>query len=39
VIVSSERLSDDPGWEKVPRNHLVMVGKDRRVEMRPLEVE
>ncbi|MEZ5980584.1 MAG: class II glutamine amidotransferase [Planctomycetota bacterium] len=25
VIVSSERLSDDPGWEVVPRNHAVVV--------------
>jgi predicted glutamine amidotransferase len=35
VIVSSEVLSDDPGWETVPRNHVVLItGGD--VEMRPL---
>ncbi len=27
VIVSSERLSKDPGWESVPRNHMVLVGE------------
>jgi predicted glutamine amidotransferase len=27
VIVSSERLSPDPGWENVPRNHAVLVGE------------
>jgi len=26
VIVSSERLSRDPGWEVVPRNHAVLIG-------------
>lgn len=25
VIVSSERLSADPGWEPVPRNHVVLL--------------
>jgi len=35
VIVSSEPLSDDPGWEAVPRNHAVLIdGRD--VELRPL---
>src|SRR5262245_50590515 len=28
VIVSSERLSGDPGWEAVPRNHMVLIGDD-----------
>jgi predicted glutamine amidotransferase len=26
VIVSSEPLSGDPGWEMVPRNHAVLIG-------------
>ncbi len=38
VIISSERLSDDPGWDKVPPNHLVMVGEDSTVGLLPLEV-
>jgi len=25
IIVSSEPLSDDPGWVEVPLNHLVVV--------------
>lgn len=25
VIISSERLSDDPGWSMIPANHLVLV--------------
>ncbi len=36
VIVSSERLSNDPGWEMVPRNHLVRIDADGVVESRPL---
>ena len=36
VIVSSERLSQDPGWEVVPPNHLVAIGEDRSVGVTPL---
>jgi predicted glutamine amidotransferase len=36
VIVSSERLSQDPGWENVPPNHLVAIGADRTVSLTPL---
>jgi glutamine amidotransferase len=36
VIVSSEALSDDPGWDTVPPNHLVLVREDRSVEFQPL---
>ena len=36
VIVASEPLSKDPGWEKVPENHLVRVDKDLSVEIVPL---
>lgn len=36
VIVSSERLSRDPGWEKIPPNHLVAIGEDRAVSFQTL---
>jgi len=35
VIVSSEPLSTDAGWSEIPVNHLVLVGDDRSVTMRP----
>lgn len=38
VIISSEPLSDDPGWTEVPVNHLVIVGEDRSVSTRPCEM-
>ncbi|MBK7951014.1 MAG: class II glutamine amidotransferase [Deltaproteobacteria bacterium] len=38
VIVSSEPLSDDPGWTVVPRNHLVVVDADRSVRLEPIAV-
>jgi ergothioneine biosynthesis protein EgtC len=31
VVVSSERLSEDPGWEAVPPNHMLLVSTDRSV--------
>lgn len=36
VIVASEPLSQDPGWDKVPVNHFVRVEKDLGVEIVPL---
>jgi predicted glutamine amidotransferase len=36
VIVASEPLTDDPGWQEVPVNHCVVVHPDRRVELVPL---
>ncbi len=36
VIVSSECLSEDPGWEPVPQGHLIAVGEDRSVRVEPL---
>jgi len=30
-LVSSERLSADPGWETIPRNSLVAIGEDGAV--------
>ena len=38
VIVSSEKLSEDPGWSMVPKNHLVLVQPDRSVQVRALEL-
>jgi predicted glutamine amidotransferase len=38
VLVSSERLSDDPGWEAVPRNHMLLVSADRTARLVPLEL-
>lgn len=34
VLVASEPLSDDPGWQKVPPNHMVLVRADRTVDVR-----
>lgn len=36
VIVSSERLSDDPGWVTVPANHMVLVNEDLTCQVRPV---
>lgn len=38
VLVCSERLSDDPGWEMVPRNHLLLIGRDHTARLEPLEL-
>ena len=35
VLVASEPLSTDPGWSVVPPNHMVVVGADRSVDVRP----
>lgn len=36
VLISSEPLSQDPGWDEVPRNSLVLVEGDGTTSMRPL---
>ena len=36
VIVASEPLSEDEGWDKVPENHFARVDSDLRVEVRPI---
>ncbi len=36
VIISSEPLSDDAGWQAVPFNCLVMVNEDLTVSQRPI---
>jgi predicted glutamine amidotransferase len=38
VLVASEPLSTDPGWEAIPRNHLVAIGADRVARVEPLGV-
>jgi ergothioneine biosynthesis protein EgtC len=35
VIVASEPLSSDPGWELVPLNHAVLIDEDRSVRCEP----
>jgi len=36
VMICSERLSDEPGWQPVPVNHLVLARPDRSVALRPI---
>lgn len=36
VILSSERLSDDPGWEAVPTNHLVVIDGKGSARLEPV---
>jgi len=36
VIVASEPLSADPGWEPVPVNSMIFVDETRRVSIRPI---
>ena len=36
VLVASEPLSTDPGWEIIPRNHLLAVSEDRSCRFEPL---
>jgi ergothioneine biosynthesis protein EgtC len=38
VMICSERLSDEPGWQAVPVNHLVIARPDRSVALRPISV-
>ncbi len=36
VIIASEPLSDDPGWESLEPNSMILVGPDRQISIRPL---
>lgn len=36
VIVASEPLSADPGWEPVPQNSMIAVDDPRRISIRPI---
>lgn len=38
VVVSSERLTDDPAWEEIPLNHMVLIGDDHGVTLRAMDV-
>jgi predicted glutamine amidotransferase len=38
VIVSSEPLSGDPGWERVPPDHAVLIRSDGTATVRTLEI-
>jgi glutamine amidotransferase len=38
VIVSSEPLSDDPGWDMMPRNSLVLIHHDGTVSSRAIAI-
>ncbi len=38
VIVASEPLSSDPGWQAVPENHMVLVRENLQVQLRPIDV-
>jgi predicted glutamine amidotransferase len=37
VIVCSEPLSDDPGWQKIPRNSMVVIAEDGATEVRKMQ--
>lgn len=39
VLVSSEKLTEGPGWQSVPVNHLVVIDAQRRAVVRPLAIE
>jgi len=36
VIVASEPLTEDPGWEPVPRNHMVLIHPDLSIGIREI---
>jgi len=36
VIIASEPLSDDPGWESLEPNSMILVAEDHQVSLRPL---
>jgi predicted glutamine amidotransferase len=37
VIVCSEPLSDDPGWQKIPRNTMVVIDEHQVCQMRKMD--
>lgn len=38
VVIASEPLTAEPGWDAVPLNHMVAVDADGGVELRPIEL-
>jgi predicted glutamine amidotransferase len=39
VIIASEPLSDDPGWEPLEPNSMILVGEDHEISLRPLRLD
>ncbi|MEM9301508.1 MAG: class II glutamine amidotransferase [Pseudomonadota bacterium] len=37
ILVSSEPLSEESGWKPVPVNHVLLIDRDRDLELRPIE--
>lgn len=37
VLISSEPLSTDPGWNEVPLNHVVKIHRNRKVAIEPFD--
>ena len=38
VVVASEPLSQDDGWEEVPSRSIVLIAADGKAEIRNLEI-
>jgi len=38
VLVSSEPLNSDSGWQSVPKNHMALISQDLQVDIRAIEV-
>lgn len=39
VLVASEPLTEERGWQAVPQNHLVVIDEHRTIRMRPVRTE
>jgi len=38
VLVSSEPLNSDQGWQAVPKNHMALISEDLQIDIRAIEV-
>ena len=38
VIVASEPLTKETTWREIPRNHVVLISPDHKIDIRPMEV-
>jgi len=38
VLISSEPLNSDPGWQAVPKNHIALISSELNIDIRPLEL-
>jgi predicted glutamine amidotransferase len=36
VIVASEPLSEEPGWQEIPSKHVILIDSDRRFDIRAI---